>query len=151
VDTQTWSFNGNLRYRSNGFSIEGGLRYSIIKNVQTTDIFVSSPGNAAFGVPPFTLPAQEGVPADLQRFTNKPLTGGVTVSYEFNPRLNAYFAYGHSYRAGSTGVAVPLGVSRDLIRTKPEGQVVRQPRELHRVGLLPDAGKLPQPVHRHLL
>ncbi|ANI80054.1 MULTISPECIES: TonB-dependent receptor [Sphingobium] len=120
VDTQTWSFNGNLRYRSNGFSIEGGLRYSIIKNVQTTDIFVSSPGNAAFGVPPFTLPVQEGVPADLQRFTNKPLTGGVTVSYEFNPRLNAYFAYGHSYRAGSTGVAVPLGVSRDLIRTKPE-------------------------------
>jgi iron complex outermembrane receptor protein len=120
VNTQTWSFNGNLRYRSNGFSIEGGLRYSILKNVQTTDIYVSSPGNAGFGIPAFTLPVQEGVPADLQRFTNKPLTGGVTVSYEFNPRLNAYFAYGHSYRAGSTGVAVPLGVSRDLIRTKPE-------------------------------
>jgi iron complex outermembrane recepter protein len=113
VDTQTWSFNGNLRYRSNGFSIEGGLRYSIIKNVQTTDIFVTSPAFPA-------LPPQQGVPADLQRFTNKPLTGGVTVSYEFNPRLNAYFAYGHSYRAGSTGVAVPLGVSRDLIRTQPE-------------------------------
>ncbi|GLV23253.1 TonB-dependent receptor [Sphingobium sp. TomMM35A] len=113
VNTQTWSFNGNLRYRSNGFSIEGGLRYSIIKNVQTTDIFVSSP---VFGA----LPPEQGVPADLQRFTNKPLTGGVTVSYEFNPRLNAYFAYGHSYRAGSTGVAVPLGVSRDLIRTQPE-------------------------------
>jgi iron complex outermembrane recepter protein len=47
VDTQTWSFNGNLRYRSNGFSIEGGLRYSILKNVQTTDIFVSSPGKAS--------------------------------------------------------------------------------------------------------
>ena len=120
VDTQTWSFNGNLRYRSNGFSIEGGLRYSILKNVQTTDIFVSSPGNPAIGAPAFVLPPQQGVPADLQRFTNKPLTGGVTVSYEFNPRLNAYFAYGHSYRAGSTGVAVPLGVSRDLIRTQPE-------------------------------
>ena len=113
VNTQTWSFNGNLRYRSNGFSIEGGLRYSIIKNVQTTDIFVSSP---VFG----PLPPEQGVPADLQRFTDKPLTGGVTVSYEFNRRLNAYFAYGHSYRAGSTGVAVPLGVSRDLIRTQPE-------------------------------
>ena len=120
VDTQTWSFNGNLRYRSNGFAIEGGLRYSILKNVQTTDIFVSSPGNPALNIPGFVLPPQQGVPADLQRFTNKPLTGGVTVSYEFNPRLNAYFAYGHSYRAGSTGVAVPLGVSRDLIRTKPE-------------------------------
>ena len=120
VDVQTWSFNGNLRYRSNGFSIEGGVRYSILKNVQTTDIFVSSPGNASIGAPAFALPPQQGVPADLQRFTNKPLTGGVTVSYEFNPRLNAYFAYGHSYRAGSTGVAVPLGVSRDLIRTQPE-------------------------------
>lgn len=114
VDTQTWSFNANLRYRSNGFSIEGGLRYSILKNTQTTDIFVTSP---AF---PDPLPPQQGVPTDLQRFTNKPLTGGVTVSYEFNPRLNGYFAYGHSYRAGSTGVAVPLGVSRDLIRTQPE-------------------------------
>ena len=113
VDTQTWSFNGNLRYRSNGFSIEGGLRYSIIKNVQTTDIFVTSPAFPAG-------PPIEGVPANLQRFTDKPLTGGVTVSYEFNPRLNAYFAYGHSYRAGSTGVAVPVGVSEDLIRTKAE-------------------------------
>jgi iron complex outermembrane receptor protein len=114
VNSQTWSFNGNLRYRSNGFSIEGGLRYSIIKSVQTTEIFLISP------VPGVSAGPIEGVPADLQRFTNKPLTGGVTVSYEFNPRLNIYLAYGHSYRAGSTGVAVPVGVSRDLIRTQPE-------------------------------
>ena len=119
VNTQTWSFNGNLRYRSNGFSIEGGLRYSIIKNVQTTDIFLTSPGYAGFGILPFER-FEQGVPDDLQRFTDKPLTGGLTISYEFNPRLNAYFAYGHSYRAGSTGVAVPAGVSRDLIRTQPE-------------------------------
>ena len=121
VNAQTWSFNGNLRYRSNGFSIEGGLRYSIIKNVQTTDIFLTSPGYALSTPPirPFER-FEEGVPADLQRFTNKPLTGGLTVSYEFNPRLNVYLAYGHSYRAGSTGVAVPAGVSRDLIRTQPE-------------------------------
>ena len=34
--------------------------------------------------------------------------------------MAAYFSYGHSFRAGSVGVAVPAGISEDLIRTKGE-------------------------------
>ncbi|QGP81100.1 TonB-dependent receptor [Sphingobium sp. CAP-1] len=124
VNTTTWSFNGNLRYRSGPLSIEGGLRYTIIKANQTSQLSLSSPGNFLacpnFGCAAFTVPAYEIIPADLQHRTYKPLTGGVNLSYQVMPTLNVYAAYGHSYRAGSTGVGVPDGVSNDLIQTQPE-------------------------------
>jgi iron complex outermembrane receptor protein len=124
VDTTTWSFNGNLRYRSGPLSIEGGLRYSIIKANQTSQLSLTSPGNFLacpnFGCTAFAIPAYEIIPAELQRRTYKPLTGGLTVSYQVMPTLNVYAAYGHSYRAGSTGVGVPDGVTNDLIQTQPE-------------------------------
>jgi iron complex outermembrane recepter protein len=111
VNTQTWSFNANLRYRSGPLSIEGGVRYSIIKGVQTTQLSLSGAINSG---------PTEIIPAALQRNTNKPVTGGVNISYEITPDLNVFAAYGHSFRAGSTAVAVPAGISNDLIRTQPE-------------------------------
>lgn len=111
VNNQTWSFNANLRYRSGPLSIEGGVRYSIIKSVQTTQLTLSGAVNSG---------PTEIIPPALQRNTNKPVTGGVNISYEITPNLNVFAAYGHSLRAGSTGVAVPAGISNDLIRTNPE-------------------------------
>lgn len=111
VNNQTWSFNANLRYRSGPLSIEGGVRYSIIKSVQTTQLTLSGAVNSG---------PTEIIPPALQRNTNKPVTGGVNISYEITPNLNVFAAYGHSFRAGSTGVAVPAGISNDLIRTNPE-------------------------------
>lgn len=120
TDIDTWSFNANARFKSGGFNIEGGIRYSILRANNTTQLELSSPGSALGGVAPFSQPLTEIIPANLQRTTARPLTGGVTISYAFLPTLNAYAAYGHSFRDGSTGVAVPAGVSNDLIRTKPE-------------------------------
>jgi iron complex outermembrane receptor protein len=128
VDTTTWSFSGNLRYRSGPLSIEGGLRYTIIKANQTSQLSLSTPGNALvcfsgsdiFGCGPNSQGPYEIIPPELQRRTYKPLTGGLTVSYQVMPTLNVYAAYGHSYRAGSTGVGVPDGVTNDLIQTQPE-------------------------------
>jgi len=120
VDLDTWSFNANARFKSGGLSIEGGIRYSILRANNTTQLALSSPGNALGGVAAFSQPSTEIIPADLQRTTSRPLTGGATISYAFLPTLNVYAAYGHSFRDGSTGVAVPGGVSNDLIRTKPE-------------------------------
>lgn len=124
VNNQTWSFNANAHFRSGGLSIEGGLRYSIIKSVQTSQLTLSSPGNFLacpnFGCTAFALPASEIIPANLQSATYKPLTGGLTISYQLMPTLNVYAAYGHSYRAGATGVGAPSGLSDDLVRTKPE-------------------------------
>jgi len=111
VNAQTWSFNANLRYRSGPLTIEGGVRYSILKNVQTTQLSLSGA---------ITQGSTEIIPANLQRSLHHPVTGGATVSYAISPDFNVYAAYGHSYRAGSTGVAVPAGISDDLIRTKPE-------------------------------
>lgn len=111
VDSQTWSFNGNLSYKTGPLTIQGGLRYSIIRKVQTTQ-------QALSGV--FNSPPVEIIPAALQRTRNTPITGGATINYAFSPALNAYVAYGHSFRQGSTKVAGPAFVSDDLIRTNPE-------------------------------
>lgn len=130
VANSTASFNANLRYKGGGFTIEGGLRYSIIKNNQTTDIFVTSPGgqvlvpvgggaNLVFPVGPINSQIV-GVPPSLQRSKDTPLTGGLTVSYELTPEFTAYGAYGHSFRSGTTGVSTPVGISADLIRTDSE-------------------------------
>ena len=119
VDSQTWSFNGNVRYKSGPFKFEGGIRYTIDKGVQTATITVASPGNALFGVPAFNV-VQDGVPAALARNKDTPWTGGANITYEISPEMNVYAAYGHSYRGGSTGVAVPVGLTDDLIRTNGE-------------------------------
>ncbi len=119
VNIRTLSFNANLRYKSGPLKIEGGIRYSIIKNIQTATIGISSPGNLFAGVAPFSL-VQDGIPAELSRTKEKPWTGGINITYEITPDVNIYAAYGHSFRAGSAGVATPLGISADLVKTRPE-------------------------------
>jgi len=111
VYSKTWSFNANLSYRAGPLKIEGGLRYSIIEGNQTTQQQLSGT---------FNTPLVEIIPANLQRRTDRPVTGGATISYEVTPDLNVYAAYGHSFRSGSTKVAGPAFVSADLIRTNPE-------------------------------
>ncbi|WP_420381788.1 TonB-dependent receptor [Novosphingobium sp.] len=120
TNASTASFNANLRYKSGPFKAEAGVRYSIEKNDQTTQVGVSSPGNTFAGVPAFALPTSEIIPPNLQKSTYRPLTGGADISYDFARTLTGYVAYGHSARQGSTGVGVPSGISPDLIRTKNE-------------------------------
>jgi iron complex outermembrane receptor protein len=120
VDSKTWSFAANLRYKTGPLTIEGGLRYSIIKSNQTTQ------QTLFLGAHPFLFPVDvvagptEIIPANLQKRTNKPLTGGLTINYAVTDDLNVYAAYGRAFRAGSTGVAVPAGISNDLISTRGE-------------------------------
>lgn len=123
IHQENISFNANGRIRAGGFTLEGGLRYTIIKGVRIADVVTTSPGlpGVPAGVPggPFVL-SQDGIPAGLRNQKNKPLTGGATLTYEFSPALTGYLAYGHSYRAGSVGVALPVGISSDLIATRGE-------------------------------
>jgi len=125
VDSDTLSFNANGRIKFGKIKIEGGIRYSISKSVQSAIINVSSPGYAgfpAFGIPtipPFSL-VQDGVPAALQKSKNTPITGGVTLSYEPTDDLTLYASYGRSFRQGSAGVSVPVGISNDLIKSGSE-------------------------------
>jgi iron complex outermembrane receptor protein len=111
VNSQVWSFAGNLRYKTGPLTIQGGLRYSILKKVQTTQ-------QQLVGF--FNTPNLEIIPAALQRIKNTPITGGATINYEVTPDLNVYAAYGHSFRQGSSKVAGPAVVSADLIQTQPE-------------------------------
>lgn len=115
VNTSTWSFNANLRFKSGPLKIEGGIRYSIIKAVQSTTTDVAIGYNAVSGVGPFNLSTTEAMSS-----RKTPWTGGANVSYELSPTLNAYFAYGHSFRAGNTAVSTPVGISADLVTTQDE-------------------------------
>ena len=116
----TWSFNANLRYKAGPLKIEGGVRYSIIKSDQPTQLFLNSPGNSFAQFPAFSSGPTDIIPAELQKFTDKPITGGINISYELSSALNLYAAYGHAFRQGSTQVAPPAGVTADLLRTKNE-------------------------------
>lgn len=111
VRTNTWSFAGNLRYTAGPLRIEAGLRYSILKNNQTTQITTSGFSNSG---------PNEVIPVALQKTTSKPWTGGANISYDVSPELTVYGAYGHSFRTPTTGVSLPQGITADLIRTKPE-------------------------------
>jgi len=121
VDSKTWSFAANLRYKTGPLTIEGGLRYSILKGNQTTQQTLVLGPHPFFGSPVAVVDGpREIIPAALQKRTNKPLTGGLTITYAVTDDLNVYAAYGRAYRAGSTGVAVPAGISNDLISTRGE-------------------------------
>jgi len=111
VQSTTWSFNGNLGYIAGPVRIEAGLRYSILKNIQTTQLSLSGD---------VTQPPTEIIPPELQRNVHKPVTGGVTVDVRLSPQTNFYVSYGHAYRMGTTGVATPAGISNDLVQTQPE-------------------------------
>ncbi|MDE2436017.1 MAG: TonB-dependent receptor [Sphingomonadales bacterium] len=111
LDNDTLSFAGNVHYFSGPLKIEAGLRYSVIRKTQTTQVtttgFINSGPN-------------EVIPANLQRSVSKPLTGGANISYEVLPNVNVYAAYGHSFRAPTTGVSLPLGITADLVQTRSE-------------------------------
>lgn len=107
VNQETWSFNGNARFRAGQFTLEGGLRYTISKAKRVAEINVM--GNVI-----------QGIPDELRDQEDKPLTGGATLTWQPSRSFTGYLSYGHSFRSGTTGVGVPAGVSTDLLVTKPE-------------------------------
>ena len=122
VDTDTLSFSGNLRYASGPLKIEGGLRYSIMKSNQTTQMGLTMGPNFLVDgyATQIVVPPYEIVPPHLQKRKSKPLTGGINVTYEISPAATVYAAYGRAFRQGSTGVSTPAGITDDLIATKNE-------------------------------
>lgn len=111
LNIETFSYSANLRYFSGPLKIEGGVRYTTRKNVQTTQIGYSGIQNRTKG---------EVIPSALQDIRSKPWTGGLTINYAVSDTFNVYAAYGHAARGGSTGVSTPIGISNDLVRSKDE-------------------------------
>ena len=106
-----WSFSGNLRYKSGGLTIEGGLRYTIRNQIDSTLLTLS--GDVTGG-------PTELIPPELRRNHEEPITGGLNINYAISNSLNVYAAYGRAVRAGATAVGLPAGLSNDLIRTRRE-------------------------------
>jgi iron complex outermembrane receptor protein len=113
TNATVWSFNGNLGYKTGKLSIEGGLRYTINQGITKTDVYLTP--ELATSPNPIV-----GIPPEYQRHVRHPITGGATIDYAFSPQFNAYASYGHSYRDGVAAVALPAGISPDILVTKPE-------------------------------
>ena len=111
VRTRTLSFAGNVRYFSGPLRAEAGVRYSIRKNNQTTQITTVGFQNSG---------PREVIPEALQRTKTTPITGGANISYDITDEFTVYAAYGHSFRAPTTGVSLPQGITADLVRTNSE-------------------------------
>lgn len=109
------------------FTLEVGVRYTDQRKKQFAYSTVNSPGYAFNPNYPF-FPARNPinnvtsslVPDDLAIGHGKALTGIATLSYEINPDITTYLAYGRSFRLGSAGVGVPANLSADLVRSGNE-------------------------------
>lgn len=111
VRTKTQSVAANVHYFSGPLRMEAGVRYTISKNNQTTQITTTGFSNTG---------PREVIPTNLQRTTSKPWTGGANISYDLADDFTVYAAYGHSFRAPTTGVSLPQGITADLVRTNSE-------------------------------
>jgi iron complex outermembrane receptor protein len=119
LDSETLSFNVNGSVKHDKFTLEGGLRYTILKSTRITNIVASSPGYAPYFIAPFTQTIS-GVPERLRDQNDQPITGGLTLTWQRDPNMTLYASYGRSFRSGSVGIAAPAGIADDLIVSKPE-------------------------------
>jgi iron complex outermembrane recepter protein len=120
VDSKTLAFAASSSFQfTDQLRFEAGIRYTKIENVQAGTVTSTSPGVPGLGIPAFTV-TQELIPARLARTEEDPITGGATLTYEYDPDTTAYLAYGRSFRAGTAGVATPLFISDSLIKTDSE-------------------------------
>ena len=105
---------------TDALKLDVGGRFTDMHIEQQSILNVSSTGNAIFGVPAFTLPPNVTIkPSDAVR-NHKPFTGGASLSYQINPDVTTYVAYGRSFRRGSAQVAITTPLDSSLIVTKPE-------------------------------
>lgn len=111
VRTETTSIAANVHYFSGPLKIEAGIRYNMLRGRQTTQLQTIGFQNSG---------PNEIIPLALQRRHENPITGGANISYEITPDANIYLAYGRAYRAPTTGVSVPAGITNDLVRTTEE-------------------------------
>lgn len=98
--------------------LEVAARYAKIDSEQYSTQTVTSAGLPAFFIPGFKDGPTNTIDPKLGNRTRKPLTGGASLTYEFNSDVTAYASYGRSYRDGTAAVGAPPVTS--LILTRPE-------------------------------
>ena len=106
VDNRTMAIAGSVRLAvTDKLTVEAAARYSDIRNNQVAVLTIPDFGDISL----------------VDKVTKAhPLTGSATVTYEVNPDLTVYAAYGRSFRAGTAGVGVPQNLSTDLNITDSE-------------------------------
>ena len=115
VNTKTWAFSGSVNYKlTDKLTFEGALRYAITRGRKITETSISG-----ISLLDPTLPDPLTFRTDFPS-NNKYLTGGATVTYEFNPDMTGYVAYGRSFRGGTASVDSQPNISNDLLMTDDE-------------------------------
>jgi iron complex outermembrane receptor protein len=121
VDSRTISpgFSTSLQL-TQALKFEAGARYNTYKNKQQSYLDVSSPGNPALFIPPFTQPTVGTILPPNDQRDDHSITGGANLSYKVNDDISTYLAYGHSYRSGVSQVGLSVQLDQNLIVTRPE-------------------------------
>jgi iron complex outermembrane receptor protein len=110
---QSFQFTDELK-------LEVGLRYAEIDTSQQSTLSVTSPGNPALFVPPFGLGPIDTIEPKASQRTERPLTGGASLSYQFDVDTNLYMSYGHSFRPGTAAVGYTVQLDQELLLIDPE-------------------------------
>jgi iron complex outermembrane recepter protein len=115
---RTQAIFGSVRYNlTDALRFEAGLRYTRYKTYQQSFLTFCIP---LFG--PCSVVNQPAFSPDLENDVNKALTGGATLSYDWNPNLTTYLSYGRSYRPPNAQNAAALGgtTNPDLLVSREE-------------------------------
>jgi len=110
VKSRTYAVSGSVRLQlTEKLRLEAAGRYTDSRGEQRRELTLT--------------PVPAGLTNPIVTSTknhDKPFTGGANLTYEVNPDLTVYAAYGRSFRGGTTAVAGPTRVSTDLLRTPSE-------------------------------
>lgn len=109
---QSFQFTDELK-------LELGLRYAEIDTSQQSTLTVSSPGFPPFA-PPFVIGPTDTIAPKSAKRTERPVTGGASLSYQFSPDVNLYVSYGRSFRPGTAAVGYTVQLDQDLLLIDPE-------------------------------
>ena len=110
---QSFQFTDELK-------LELGMRYAEIDTSQQSTLTVTSPGNVIMGVDPFVMGPIDTIAPNASERTERPFTGGASLSYQFNPDVNLYVSYGRSFRPGTAAVGYTDPLDQDLLLIDPE-------------------------------
>jgi iron complex outermembrane receptor protein len=121
VDSRTISpgFTSSFQL-TQALKFEVGLRYNLYKIKQQSYLSLSSPGNPALFIPPFTQPTFGTVQPPNDQRDDHSITGGANLTYKVSNDISTYLAYGHSYRSGSAQVGLSVQLDQSLVVTRPE-------------------------------
>lgn len=114
VNSKTYALSGSASLQlTDKLKVEAAARYNMNRGAKVSETII-------FGGPDGTGPGGISLGKSNIPSNSNSWTGGANATYEINPDLTTYIAYGRSFRGGTGSVASTNNLSRDLLVTGDE-------------------------------